>query len=55
VFVNNNMIMRTEKEDKDSISRCSICNRKNTTITDPNSGEIICSNCGVVVAACICI
>jgi transcription initiation factor TFIIB len=43
------MIMGTEEEDKDSISRCSICNRKNTTITDPNSGEIICSNCGVVI------
>ena len=42
--------MGTEKEDKDSISRCSICNRKNTTITDPNSGEIICSNCGVVIS-----
>jgi transcription initiation factor TFIIB len=43
------MRIRTEKEDKDSISRCSICNRKNTTITDPNSGKIICSNCGVVI------
>src|SRR5215204_1990927 len=42
------MIMETEKEDKDS--RCSICNRKNTTITDPNSGEIICSNCGMVIS-----
>src|SRR5215211_2002195 len=43
------MIMETKKEDKDSISRCSICNIENTTITDPNSGEIICSNCGVVI------
>jgi transcription initiation factor TFIIB len=43
------MIGEIEKEDKVSISRCSICNRKNTTITDPNSGEIICSNCGVVI------
>jgi transcription initiation factor TFIIB len=44
------MIMRTEKGDKDSISRCSICNIENTTITDPNSGEIVCSNCGVVLS-----
>ncbi len=39
-----------EKRDQDSISRCSICNKANTTITDPNSGEIICSNCGMVIS-----
>jgi transcription initiation factor TFIIB len=50
VFTNNNMRMRTEKGDKDSISRCSICNIKNTTITDPDSGEIVCSNCGMVIS-----
>ena len=25
-------------------------NRENTTITDPDSGEIICSNCGMVIS-----
>lgn len=44
------MIVGTEKEDRDSISRCPICNRKNTTITDPEYGEIICSNCGTVIS-----
>ena len=39
-----------EKGDQDSVSRCSICNKANTTITDPNSGEIICSNCGMVIS-----
>lgn len=42
------MIMKIEKDDQDS--RCSICNRENTTITDPDSGEIICSNCGMVIS-----
>src|SRR5262245_66681830 len=43
------MITMAEDEGKESISRCPICNRENTTITDHNSGEIICSNCGVVI------
>src|ERR671910_1928979 len=44
------MIMMIEKEDQNSVSRCSICNQENMAITDPNSGEIICSNCGVVIS-----
>lgn len=44
------MIMMIEKGDQESVSRCSICNKANTTITDPNSGEIICSNCGMVIS-----
>jgi TFIIB zinc-binding len=44
------MIMMIEKGDQDSVSRCSICNKANTTIMDPNSGEIICSNCGMVIS-----
>src|SRR5829696_229147 len=39
-----------KKRDQDSISRCSICNQGNTTITDPDSGEIVCSNCGAVIS-----
>src|SRR5919108_3087573 len=44
------MIIMVKKEDQDSVLRCSVCNRKNTTITDPNSGEIVCSNCGMVIS-----
>src|ERR687892_2142567 len=44
------MIMLIEKGDQNSVSRCSICNQENTTITDPNSGEIVCSNCGMVIS-----
>jgi transcription initiation factor TFIIB len=44
------MIMMIEKGDQDSISRCSICNQENTVITDPNSGETICSGCGMVIS-----
>jgi transcription initiation factor TFIIIB Brf1 subunit/transcription initiation factor TFIIB len=29
--------------------KCSMCNKDDTTITDPESGEIICSNCGMVI------
>ncbi|MDP9288473.1 MAG: transcription initiation factor IIB [Thermoproteota archaeon] len=28
---------------------CSVCNKEQTIITDPHSGEIICSQCGVVI------
>jgi transcription initiation factor TFIIB len=29
---------------------CSICNRSDRIVTDPESGEIICSNCGMVIS-----
>jgi transcription initiation factor TFIIB len=28
---------------------CSVCNKAQTIITDPQSGEIICDSCGLVV------
>src|SRR5947208_15358485 len=28
---------------------CSICKRNNNVITDPESGEIVCSKCGMVI------
>ena len=42
-------------EDKDNSSQpnqtvCSICNRNDRIITDPESGEIICGNCGMVIS-----
>ena len=30
--------------------KCSICGRIRTAIADPDSGEILCSNCGMVIA-----
>jgi transcription initiation factor TFIIB len=53
---NNNIMMINEEieEQKEDppINRitCPICNKSNTAITDPESGEIICSNCGVVIS-----
>ena len=29
--------------------KCSICGRIRTAIADPDSGEIVCSNCGMVI------
>jgi len=29
---------------------CSMCNRSDKIVTDPESGEIICSNCGMVIS-----
>jgi transcription initiation factor TFIIB len=42
-------------EDKDNPSQpnqtlCSICNRNDRIVTDPESGEIICGNCGMVIS-----
>jgi transcription initiation factor TFIIB len=36
------------KEEKNTVTTCSTCNKDNTAITDPECGEIICSNCGMV-------
>src|SRR5919202_5388199 len=41
-------------ENKDNASKntqtlCSICKRNDKIVTDPESGEIICSNCGMVI------
>jgi transcription initiation factor TFIIB len=30
--------------------KCSVCGRMHTSITDPESGEVICSYCGMVIA-----
>jgi transcription initiation factor TFIIIB Brf1 subunit/transcription initiation factor TFIIB len=42
--------MMIEKGDQDLVSRCSVCNQENMAITDPSSGEIICSNCSIVIS-----
>ena len=46
-------IQRVENKDnasKDTQTLCSICKQKEKIVTDPESGEIICSNCGMVLA-----
>jgi transcription initiation factor TFIIB len=30
--------------------KCSVCGRMHTSISDPESGEVICGNCGLVIA-----
>ncbi len=35
---------------KNTQNLCSICKRSDKIITDPESGEIICSNCGLVIS-----
>jgi transcription initiation factor TFIIB len=35
---------------KESQNLCSICKRGDKIVTDPESGEIICSNCGMVIS-----
>src|SRR5919198_3940116 len=46
-------IQRIENKDnasKDTQTLCSICKRSDKIITDPESGEVICSNCGMVLS-----
>jgi transcription initiation factor TFIIB len=44
------MIMELDMEEKNTVMTCLTCNKDNTTITDPECGEIICSNCGMVIS-----
>jgi TFIIB zinc-binding len=46
-------IQRIENKGNASIhtqTLCSICKRTDKIVTDPESGEIICSNCGMILA-----
>jgi transcription initiation factor TFIIB len=51
-------LSRTNKEDidvqndvsKQSRTLCSMCKRNDKIVTDPESGEIICGNCGMVIS-----
>ena len=47
-------IQRIENKDnassKSNRNLCSICKRSDKIVTDPESGEIICSNCGMVIS-----
>ncbi|HEU4822280.1 MAG TPA: TFIIB-type zinc ribbon-containing protein [Nitrososphaeraceae archaeon] len=46
------MIMEQEIKDKKTIAvtTCSTCNKDNMAVTDPEYGEIVCSNCGTVIS-----
>jgi transcription initiation factor TFIIB len=46
------MIMEPEIKDKKTIAvtTCSTCNKDNMAVTDPEYGEIVCSNCGTVIS-----
>jgi hypothetical protein len=41
----NNVVESQEQ----NVSLCSVCKTSDKIITDPESGEIICSNCGMVI------
>jgi transcription initiation factor TFIIB len=44
------MTMEIDIDGKDISQTCSIGNLDNTAITDPDSGEIICNKCGMVIS-----
>src|SRR6266487_6772283 len=58
VIVSSNKILINEsKDDNDNVNStsetptiCPLCKRDNAIITDPKTGEIICSKCGTVVS-----
>jgi transcription initiation factor TFIIB len=39
-----------DDKNKNTVATCSMCNGDSTSITDPECGEIICSNCGMVIS-----
>ena len=52
---NNNNIVKHQSNlpidnNNNNISLCSICNNDFKTISDPESGEIICEICGIVLS-----
>src|SRR2546430_17392400 len=47
---NNNQNALVVESQEQNVFLCSICKRSDKIITDPESGEIICSSCGVVIS-----
>jgi transcription initiation factor TFIIB len=41
---------KNKNKNKNTVTTCSMCNGDSTPITDPECGEIICSNCGMVIS-----
>ncbi|MGA9151761.1 MAG: TFIIB-type zinc ribbon-containing protein [Candidatus Nitrosopolaris sp.] len=58
IIISSNRIMINEsKDDSNNVNStsqtftvCSLCKSDNAIITDPKSGEVICSKCGMVVS-----
>src|SRR5436190_21177751 len=46
----NDQKAAVEPQDQQHVSLCSICKRNDKVLTDTESGEIICSNCGMVIS-----
>ena len=42
--------MELDIEEKNTVMTCLTCNKDNTTVTDPECGEIVSGNCGMVIS-----
>jgi transcription initiation factor TFIIB len=47
---NNQNVLVVDSQEQNNVLLCSICKRSDKVVTDPESGEIICSNCGMVIS-----
>ena len=47
---NNNQNASLVESQEQHVLFCSICKISDKLVTDPESGEIICSNCGIVIS-----
>lgn len=47
---NNNIVKHQSNLPIDNIPLCSICNNDFKTVSDPESGEIICNICGIILS-----
>src|SRR3954447_5227456 len=47
---NKQNALAVQSQAQQYVSLCSICKRSDKVVTDPESGEIICSNCGMVIS-----
>ncbi|MGC2572489.1 MAG: TFIIB-type zinc ribbon-containing protein, partial [Candidatus Nitrosopolaris sp.] len=54
ILPSNKILVTKSNDNIDKINRslevCPSCKRDSTVITDPKTGEIICSNCGMVLS-----
>ena len=46
----NENALAVESQEQQHVLFCSICKISDKVVTDPESGEIICSNCGMVIS-----
>ena len=47
---NNQNALAVESQEQQHVLFCSICKISDKVVTDPESAEIICSNCGMVIS-----